>query len=331
MHIDIEFRDHWMNHFERHFKTVMRLAVEHYGPDAAPRADACYSDLVAQIRAIRARPEKLQRLDLLILDGLRQDILIAHGLPDPFETAKAQENNGCLPLYPQVVAELDSHPEHEALLLAVEGVFAGNIFDLGVSHGLEMLANKSGNFFATRNSLDGKRPWLIDHFDALARRLLQGPRHRQAMFFCDNSGPDIVLGVIPFCRWLARRGTRVLIAANRLPALNDITVSELRQLLPRLQALDPTLDALVKSGQLAAIDSGNGVPLIDLREVSDEVNRHAAQTDLLVLEGMGRAVESNLEARFKVDSLKLAMIKDEMVAKRRGGKMFDTICRFDPV
>lgn len=332
MLVDIEFRDHWMNHFERHFKTVMKLAVEHYGSSAIPRADACYADLIAQLRAIRAHPEKLQRLDLLILDGMRQDILIAHGLPDPFETAKARENDSCLPLYPQIVAELDSHAfEEEALLLAVEGVFAGNIFDLGVSHGLEMLANKSGNFLATRNSLDGKRPWLIDHFDSLAKRLLHGPRHKQTMFFCDNSGPDIVLGVIPFCRWLARRGTRVLIAANRLPALNDITVGELKQLLPRLQALDPILDTLVKSGQLAAIDSGNGVPLIDLREVSEEVNRHAPQTDLLIFEGMGRAVESNLEARFKVDSLKLAMIKDEMVAKRRGGKNFDTICRFDPV
>ena len=45
---------------------------------------------------------------------------------------------------------------------------------------------------------------------------------------------------------------------------------------------------------------------------------------------MGRAVETNLHAKFTVDTLKIALIKDEMVAKRRGGKMFDTICRFDP-
>lgn len=44
---------------------------------------------------------------------------------------------------------------------------------------------------------------------------------------------------------------------------------------------------------------------------------------------MGRAVETNLEADFTVDSLKLAMIKDKMVAKRRGGKLFDTVCKFD--
>jgi damage-control phosphatase, subfamily II, stand-alone protein len=121
----------------------------------------------------------------------------------------------------------------------------------------------------------------------------------------------------------------VLIAANRLPALNDITVTEIGVLLPRIQAVDPTLDALVGAGRLAAIDSGNTSPLIDLRAVSAEVNGHAPETDLIILEGMGRAVETNLEALFTCDSLKMAMIKDELVAERRGGKLFDTICKFD--
>jgi type II pantothenate kinase len=194
-----------------------------------------------------------------------------------------------------------------------------------------MFKDESPDFLAVRDKLGGTRPWLIDHFDAWHRRLADGSRsrYRQAMFFCDNAGPDFLLGVLPFCRLLAQRGTRVLIAANRLPALNDITVSEIRALLPRLQAVDPTLDALVRAGRLAAIDSGNTIPLIDLRQISEEVNHHAAETDLLILEGMGRAVETNLEAAFTCDSLKIAMIKDQMVALRRGGKLFDTVCKFD--
>jgi type II pantothenate kinase len=149
------------------------------------------------------------------------------------------------------------------------------------------------------------------------------------MFFCDNAGSDFVLGVMPFCRLLAKRGTRVLIAANRLPALNDMTVAEVKALLPRLCAVDPVLEDLVKRGRIAAIDSGGIAPLIDLREVSDEVNHHAAETDLVVLEGMGRACESNFEALFTVDAIKLAMIKEEIVARRHGGKVFDSMCRFD--
>jgi len=344
MLVDIPFRDHWVRHFMNHFTMVMRLAVETYGPDSAPRADACYAELIAKLQGMLDNPRQYARLDLLILDALRQDILLAHGLPDPFEGAKARENEASLPLYPQVVAELDSHAsEEEALLLAVEGVFTGNIFDLGAHATVDMFKNESPDFLAVRDKLGGTRPWLIDHFAAFARamsarRTAVGsppaagnppPSYRQAMFFCDNAGPDFLLGVLPFCRLLAQRGTRVLIAANRLPALNDITVSEIRALLPRLQAVDPTLDALVRAGRLAAIDSGNTIPLIDLRHISEEVNHHAPQTDLLILEGMGRAVETNLEAAFTCDSLKLAMIKDQMVALRRGGKLFDTVCKFD--
>lgn len=39
--------------------------------------------------------------------------------------------------------------------------------------------------------------------------LLQGPPHKCALFFVDNSGVDIILGVIPFVRELLSRGTEV--------------------------------------------------------------------------------------------------------------------------
>lgn len=39
--------------------------------------------------------------------------------------------------------------------------------------------------------------------------LLQGPPHKCALFFVDNSGVDIILGVMPFVRELLSRGTEV--------------------------------------------------------------------------------------------------------------------------
>lgn len=39
--------------------------------------------------------------------------------------------------------------------------------------------------------------------------LLQGPPHKCALFFVDNSGIDIILGVFPFIRELLIRGTEV--------------------------------------------------------------------------------------------------------------------------
>ena len=91
----------------------------------------------------------------------------------------------------------------------------------------------------------GKRPWAIDNFDAFSRRLLGGagngedytasntrgsnsaaaapapsvpglnqatpgrPPYKRAMMFVDNSGADIVLGMLPLARELLRLGCEV--------------------------------------------------------------------------------------------------------------------------
>ena len=81
------------------------------------------------------------------------------------------------------------------------------------------------------------------------------------------------------------------------------------------------------------VPSGCGTPLIDLSRVSsalvDAVNREPV--DLVVIEGMGRAIESNFDARFKCDALKLAMVKDEDVARGVNGAMYDLVMKFEPV
>ena len=76
------------------------------------------------------------------------------------------------------------------------------------------------------------------------------------------------------------------------------------------------------------VGTGTGEPLIDLSEVSDELNAASADADLVILEGMGRGVESNLDAAFSCDALNIAMLKDEAVARYVGGKVFDLVCRF---
>ncbi len=44
-------------------------------------------------------------------------------------------------------------------------------------------------------------------------------------------------------------------------------------------------------------------------QLSPECVAAAADVDLVVVEGMGRAIETNLYASFSCDSLKLAMVK----------------------
>lgn len=52
-------------------------------------------------------------------------------------------------------------------------------------------------------------------------------------------------------------------------------------------------------------------------------------TDLIVLEGMGRAVHTNLNAEFKCESIKAAVLKNHWLASRLGGKMFSVIFKYE--
>lgn len=336
MRTDVEFRAHWLGHFEKHFEMIVRLAIEVYGEGKAANAHACRDELVRELRLLEENPARYGELNLLVLDILRQQKLFAHDIPDPFEKAKARENDAMLKLYPQIIAELDAHTEgpREMLLLLVEGMFAGNIFDLGVTATADRFKHDSPDFCKIRDELGGKRPWLVDQFDAFAERMLGNggvPPYRKMVFFLDNAGSDCVLGVIPFARHMAKLGVQVVLAANRLPALNDVTHTELREVLRRAGALDGVLRELVEGGRITVVESGGIAPLIDLRHVSDAVNAAAADADLVVLEGMGRGLESNFHAAFKVDAVKLCMIKDPMIAKRAGGEIYDCVFRFDGV
>lgn len=47
--------------------------------------------------------------------------------------------------------------------------------------------------------------------------------------------------------------------------------------------------------------------------------------DLIILEGMGRALHTNFNACLAVDSLKLAVVKNAWLAQRLGGPLFSVI------
>jgi type II pantothenate kinase len=207
------------------------------------------------------------------------------------------------------------------------GLFAGNMFDMGAPETIEMYERGEMQFASILERIP-KRPWFIDDADALIERLEAGA-YRRALIFVDNSGTDIVLGVMPLVREFARRGMPVVMAANSTAALNDITIDELNGLLEVLSTKDPVLSELVAKGSITTVPSGTGLPLIDLSEVGDDCNRVARDCDLVVLEGMGRGVESNWRQTFNCDVWRVALIKDACVAKWLGCKLFVPVCRFE--
>ena len=51
--------------------------------------------------------------------------------------------------------------------------------------------------------------------------------------------------------------------------------------------------------------------------------------DLIVLEGMGRAVHTNFNAAFTCDTLKIAVLKNRWLANHLGGDMFSIMFKYE--
>jgi len=299
-------------------------------PDAARRWGAFVDAYRAGVAGFAAGASRDGRLYTIELCRFRQKMLHAYGFADPYHAVKAHENNVAADLYPAVVARIDAAPAGQRWELLFSAVLAGNMFDLGCPETIAMYHDGQLDFLSTCRAAP-QRPWFVDDADALIERLAGGRAWRRTLFFVDNAGADIVLGVVPLAREMARAGIRVTLAANSAPALNDITIGELNPLLDRLSACDPVLRQQRSEGLLDTVDSGGDTPLIDLSRVSDACNAVAADSDLIILEGMGRGVESNWTERFTCDVWRFALLKDRTVVRWLGARPFDAVCRFDPI
>lgn len=328
MRVDHAARVYWVAFFKKHVNTILGLGVGcavRQGDDelkAVARADACREEFYATFDAFNANPAHADRVTILTLDQWRDELLRKHGFVDAFADLKQDENQKVIGYVAQVCDQLDELKGPEQIRAVVEGVFAGNIFDMGAAGSAALLLDGKLDFFATRRKLPA-RPWLVDQYDAFEQKALTNP-WKKAVFFIDNAGADFCLGAIPMMRWLTQQGTQVILAANEHPTLNDMTIHDVKRWWPRLVAVEPSL----KDAPIQLISTGTSEPLIDLSQVSRKLNEASHDADLVILEGMGRGVESNLNAQFKCDALNLAMIKDQMIATHLGGKLYDVVCRY---
>ncbi len=323
-------RAYWLDLFVAHVETLAKLPVADGRLQDLPTWNAFCADYLAGLADLRQSPNLRGRLTVLELTKYRDEKLHAHGFIDPFLDLKYRENTLALRVLPTVLAAHEAtQPDALGESLA-RGLFAGNLFDMGSKAVVSEFESGTFDFLTARDRVR-PRPWPVDDLDHWLDRLnSHHPPYRQCLFFVDNAGPDILLGVIPFVRDLLFRGTRVILAANSGPALNDITAAELRPLLEKVRTVDARIDAALRDERLTVIESGCKSPLIDLTELTQECCHAAEACDVLILEGMGRAIESNYDARFTCDTLKIALIKDRMVADILGVNIFDPIWRFEP-
>ncbi len=323
---------YWLDLFEKHFEVTLGHAAQRYSSKADKNIVSARRQYAELIERLRSDPASVPggKLNVMVLCRLREQALRDNHLHDPFGHIKDRENSSAVRMYMEVVRKLHAMAPSEKWLHLIECVFAGNIFDLGSPMTLH-LADEPTDFLATVENTR-PRPWLYDDYDRLSEQLAPAPPTpwEKAVVFIDNAGSDFVLGVMPLVREMALCGTRIVLAANELPTLNDITADETVEIVQRLAVIDPDLAALLQADMFEVVSTGNGIPLIDLSDVSDELNAAAEGADLVVLEGMGRAVESNFDAAFKTDALWLALLKDTHVAQRLGGEVYDCICKYTP-
>uniref|UniRef100_A0A1J3F402 Damage-control phosphatase ARMT1-like metal-binding domain-containing protein n=1 Tax=Noccaea caerulescens TaxID=107243 RepID=A0A1J3F402_NOCCA len=299
-------------------------------PDAPVRAEKFAKRYAEILEDLKKDPESHGGPpDCILLCRIREQILRELGFRDIFKKVKDDENAKAISLFPEVVRLSDAiEDEGKRIESLVRGIFAGNIFDLGSAQLAEVFSKDGMSFMASCQNLV-TRPWVIDDLDNFQARWLKKP-WKKAVIFVDNSGADIILGILPFAREMLRLGMQVVLAANELPSINDVTYTELAEILSKLKDENGQLMG-VDSSNLLISNSGNDLPVIDLSRVSQEVAYLSTDADLVILEGMGRGIETNLYAQFKCDSLKIGMVKHPEVAQFLGGRLYDCVIKYNEV
>ncbi|KAL3655616.1 hypothetical protein CASFOL_000012 [Castilleja foliolosa] len=225
--------------------------------------------------------------DCILLCQLREQVLREVGFRDIFKKVKDEENAKAISLFEDVVHLNDSiQNEAERVENLLRGIFAGNLFDLGSAQLAEVFAKDGMSFQASCQNIV-PRPWVIDDLDNFISKWSRGS-WKKAVIFVDNSGADFILGVLPFARALLRQG--VVLAANDMPSINDVTYPELIEIIAKLKDENGKLLGVDTSNLLIA-NSGNDLPVIDLTRVSQEISYLASDADLVVLEGMVNACD----------------------------------------
>ncbi|KAL7981514.1 hypothetical protein Chor_002410 [Crotalus horridus] len=313
---DVLARQYWLSCFEEALDGVAKRAAASQpdSVDAAERAEKFRHKYWDKLQTLRQQPFAYGTLTVRSLLDTREHCLNEFNFPDPYSKIKQKENGIALRCYQGVIESLDSLGWEERQFALVKGLLAGNVFDWGAKAVSDL----------------SERPWLVDSYSEWVERL-KAPAHKCALIFADNSGIDIILGVFPFIRELLCRGTEVILACNSGPALNDVTYNESLLVVEKIAAMDDVIRSALKEDRLLLVQTGSSSPCLDLSRLDKGLANvvRERKTDLVIIEGMGRAIHTNYHAKLKCESLKLAVLKNSWLADRLGGKIFSVIFKYE--
>ncbi|XP_065215107.1 4'-phosphopantetheine phosphatase [Planococcus citri] len=326
---DQEAREYWLKCFEEKIDTFVRCAIasQPENSTAQERAEMFKDKYITRLHHLKIQPFAYGNLTVRSLLDTIEHYLREFDFPDPFLLQRQQENEYALMFLLKRLQELDVMEFKPRQVELIVGFLAGNIFDWGAKEVAKILESQEFGFQEARSKIP-PRPWLVDNLDRWIERMQTQPYQKVAIFV-DNSGADIVLGVIPFARELLKHGTKIVLCANSAPALNDVTQNELIILVRKISVMCPIIEEAYNQKNLIIMENAQAGPCLDLSRLGKELAEEMETVDLIVIEGMGRAVHTNLDAEFNCDSLKIAVIKNTWLANRLGGKMFSVICKYE--
>ncbi|CAD6204297.1 GSCOCG00009904001-RA-CDS [Cotesia congregata] len=329
---DKEARDYWLQCFEESVDKFVARAIhsQPQSPTAKDRASKLKEKYINRLHYLHLQPFAYGTLTVRTLLDTIEHCMKEFDFPDPYFELKKNENEEALNFLKNRLDMLDQLTGAEKLRALILGVLAGNIFDWGAKEVANIMESSTFRFEDAQNKIPG-RPWLEDNLDEWVMRLEQDPPHKCAAIFVDNSGVDIVLGILPFVRDLLQRGTKVILCANSMPALNDVTYPELLIILRDAAKICKDIKYALKENRLLPMETAQAGPCLDLSRLNLDLCLAMVKhnVDLVVIEGMGRTLHTNLYAKMKCECLKLAVVKNRWLALRLGGDMYAVICKYE--
>eukprot|EP00048_Salpingoeca_helianthica_P002434 m.57211 g.57211 ORF g.57211 m.57211 type:complete len:815 (-) comp12096_c0_seq1:53-2497(-) len=326
---DAEARQYWLALFEESASKFAELAAksESNSVAALQRAEAFRRTYLEHLHILSSEPSAYGELSVRSMLDLREQCLREFRFADMYWLIKREENAAALAKLASWLSFLDAMPWPGRQRAVVAGLLAGNCFDWGSKETASRMESGSLDFHGEWKRVhDGA--WAVDHLEAWVDLLTKKPP-RRAVIFVDNSGADIVLGVLPFVRELLRLDCSVIIAANSVPVLNDVTHEELQIMLPTVARLCPILCTALESGKLSSMQSGSSSACIDLQQLDQDLCDRCADCDLIIIEGMGRAIHTNYTTRFTRPCVKVALLKNSWLARRLGFNLYDSIFQLE--
>ncbi|CAG8442127.1 6555_t:CDS:10 [Acaulospora colombiana] len=327
---------YWIDVLEDNLQSLVELAIkwnsngDDQKQDVQTRASTFDTLFRSHLTRLRDHPTMYGALTIRNLLNLREQCLHEIGFPDIFAKVKAGENKTALRDLKDLLEKVDSVQDVEGKIeFLIDNMLAGNMFDWGSSQTLEMLRKGELTFEAARKKI--RKPEHLNKLRLFTERITSRakPKLKKAVIFVDNSGADIVLGVIPFARFLISMDMDVILAANSFPAVNDVTFDELLEIMTEVSEMDTLLGIAWTNKKLSVMATGSSSPCLDLRRINDDLAEACKDVDFVLLEGMGRAIHTNYNARFSCDSLKIAVFKSTATALEFGVRLHDAMILYE--